>query len=153
MSISVLCINEDPVFQDCVRALLNASGDYCIVGEFMDELEATIQIEHLRPDVVVLNGLLSYVDGLTVLSWLRKQQPLARVVMISPDSDDAYVLGAIQNGAFGYILPEDIVTHLIPAVKAAAAGLLYFSPSLRRNIRLPDHPEKPLLIDAVDPDE
>jgi DNA-binding NarL/FixJ family response regulator len=45
-------------------------------------------------------------------------------------NDESYVFAAIKNGASGYILKEDIVPHLTQAVRAAATGNKYFSPSL-----------------------
>lgn len=132
MPISVLLVDDHVIFRESVSALLQATTDFCIVGEAGDGKEALVLSERLQPDVVVLDCMLPYLNGMDVVLWLRKQQPATHVVMLSMHSAEDYILKSIQHGASGYILKEDIVAHLAPAIAAAAVNQFYFSPSLEK---------------------
>jgi DNA-binding NarL/FixJ family response regulator len=131
MTISVLLVDDHTLFRESVRALLTATTDFNVVGEAGDGIDALVIVEHLYPDVVVLDYMMPGMNGVDIMWWLHKQRPETHVVLLSMHNDDAYVAAAIKNGASAYILKEDVVKHLAQAVAAAAAGQRYFSPGLR----------------------
>jgi two-component system response regulator NreC len=130
MIISLLLVDDHTVFREGVRALLETTNGFHVVAEADNGNEALILAERLRPDVVVLDWVMPGLSGREVLQRLKKQQPEAHVIILSMHADEAYVSSAVQSGASGYILKEDIVGHLAQAVRAAAAGQRYFSPGL-----------------------
>jgi len=69
-------------------------------------------------------------SNLEVASLMHHQRSDIQVVILSMYNDLAHASAAMQNGASTYILKEDVVTHLERAVKAAASGQVYLSPSL-----------------------
>jgi DNA-binding NarL/FixJ family response regulator len=131
MSISVLLVDDHIIFRESIRALLEVTTDFKIVGEASNGVDALAQVDQLRPNVMILDYLMPNLSGLEVVSRLQKQRTETHVVFLSMHNDESYVLNAVQNGASGYILKEDIVAHLARAITAAAAGQYYFSPSLR----------------------
>jgi DNA-binding NarL/FixJ family response regulator len=136
MTISVVLVDDHVIFRESVRALLNATTDFQIVGEAGDGKAAMTLSEHLHPDVVVLDCIMPQPNGMEVALWLHQHQPATHVVMLSMHKEEDYVLRSIQNCASGYILKEDIVAHLARAINSAAASQSYFSPSLKENIDL-----------------
>lgn len=134
MTISIILVDDHIIFREGVCAFLEATTDFHIAAVAGDGLQALELAERLRPDVVVMDHMMSGMTGLEVLCRLLKQQPNTHVVILSLHDDEFYVGNAIQNGANGYILKEDVVAHLAFAVTAAADSQLYFSPSLRERI-------------------
>lgn len=53
MTISLLLIDDHPIFREGVRTLLETISDFNIIGEANDEKEALVLAERLHPDVVV----------------------------------------------------------------------------------------------------
>jgi DNA-binding NarL/FixJ family response regulator len=131
MTISVLLIDDHDIFRRSMRAFLEATTNYCIVGEGWNGMDALMLSKRLRPDVLVLDYMMPYLDGASITHLLHSQLPEIKVVIISMHDDDFYVSSAIQNGASGYILKEDIAVHLGLAVFAAANNKFYLSPSLQ----------------------
>ena len=131
MTISVLLIDDHDIFRTSMRAFLEATTNYCIVGEDWNGMDALMLSKRLRPDVLVVDYMMPDMDGASITRLLRDQVPEIQVVIISMHDDEVYVSSAIQNGASGYILKEDTAVHLGPAVLAAATKKLYLSPSLR----------------------
>ena len=55
MTISVLLVDEHPIFREGVRTLLETISEFNIIGEADDGKEAPVLDERLHPDVVVLD--------------------------------------------------------------------------------------------------
>ena len=130
MSISVLLVDNHTHFREAVRALLEVTTHFHIVGEAANGEGALALADLLHPNVVILDIKLPGMNGLDVLMHLRQQQPESYVIILSLYNNWIYVSRAIQNGASGYILKEDVSAYLAKAVDAAVAGQIYFSPSL-----------------------
>ena len=136
MTISVLIVDDHAVSRDSLRAWMEMASDIQIVGEAAGGEAALPLAETMHPDVVVIDCTKPGMGGLDVTSLMRHQRFEIQVVILSMYNDLAHVSAAIQNGASAYLLKEDVVTHLVQAVMAAASGQLYFSPSLGEMIPL-----------------
>jgi len=137
MPICILIADDHQLFRESLRILLEATTDFCIVGEAQNGRECLALAENLHPDVVVMDYMMPDINGVDVTLRLRKQQPDTCVVILSMHGDACYVSSAIQNGASGYVLKEDSIDHLAKAVNAAAAGQFYFSPGIGEHVSLP----------------
>ena len=84
--------------------------------------------ETLHPDVVVIDCTKPNMSGMEVTSLIRHQRSEIRVVILSMYNDLTHVRAAMQSVASAYLLKEDVVTHLVQAVMAAASGQVYLSP-------------------------
>jgi DNA-binding NarL/FixJ family response regulator len=130
MPISILLVDDHSIFRKGVRLFLEARTDFQITGEASTGAEALVLAGEQRPNVIILDWVMPGLSGLDVLRKVSHSQPETRVVILSMHSDEAYVTSALENGALGYVLKDDIVVHLAKAVQAAAAGAYYLSPSL-----------------------
>jgi two-component system, NarL family, response regulator NreC len=132
MTISILLVDDNAVFRKAVLSFLNSAGDFQVIGEAGDGLEALELAENLRPDVIVMDWAMPRLGGMETTFQLMKAFPQAHIIVLSMHSDHIHVQSAVQAGACGYVLKEDTVEHLAKAIHAAAAGLLYFSPMLKQ---------------------
>lgn len=131
MPITILLVDDHAIFREGVRVLLETSSDITVIGEAGDGLDALVLAERLRPDIVILDCMMPYMDGMEVTRWLRKQRPETQVVLLSMYDDESYVSTAMHNGASGYLLKDDIVAHLKEAILTVYEGGEYFSPGLK----------------------
>lgn len=132
MPISILLAEDHLLFRQDVRLLLESHPDLQIVGEASSGREAMALAQSLSPDIIVLDLVLPGLSGLEVLNRLRQQSPNVRIVVLSMHAEEVYVRNALQHGVSGYILKEDTFSHLVPALREAAAGRQYLSPMLRQ---------------------
>jgi len=128
--IRAVLADDHPIVRQGLRTLLEGEDGCDIVGEASDGLTAIDLIVELRPDVAVLDVQLPDLNGLEVARRVRDRAPDTRVVMLSMFADESYVVGALRDGAFGYVLKEAATTDLIAAVHAAMAGRRYLSAPL-----------------------
>ena len=100
---SVGILEDNIVFRQTIGDFLNVSGKYQVVfseGNFHNLAKRNFEI---FPDVVLLDIHLSDVNGIDVISSIKKMFPDAYVIIITGDKDKTYVLEAIEKGACGYL--------------------------------------------------
>lgn len=132
--IQVLLVDDHPVFRDGLRQLLNSTGEFTVVAEAADGLEALAYAGRHRVDVVLMDLNLPRMDGVTATARLREITPEARVLVLTTYDSDDHVLPAIEAGAVGYLLKDASRAELIDAVRAAARGEPVLSPSAARRV-------------------
>ena len=102
---SVLIVDDHPTFRANARALLEAEG-LDVVGEAKDGTTALLEIDRLRPQVVLLDVQLPDMDGFEVASRLPADGP--RVILVS--SHDPHDFGGLvaRSRAVGFIPKADL---------------------------------------------
>ena len=130
MSVTVLLADDHPIVRQGLRLLLEAEPDFRIVGEAGDGLEAVGLVERLKPDVLVLDLMMPGLNGLDVARQVSQRSPETRIVILSMQDNEAYVLQALRNGAAGYVLKQSTSDELVRAVRAVITGRRYLSPPL-----------------------
>jgi DNA-binding NarL/FixJ family response regulator len=127
--IRVLIAEDQRMFRDLLRAALIADCD--IVGEAADGETALALALRTKPHVILLDVLMPGIGGLSAAHELARKLPATKVLMLSQYDDKEYVIEALrQAGVAGYILKTDGAEQILPAVRAARAGLRYLSPSI-----------------------
>jgi DNA-binding NarL/FixJ family response regulator len=130
MSVRILLADDHPVVRVGIRNLLEAEPEFTVVGEVADALQVIPQVEALRPDVLVLDLIMSGLNGLEITRRLSHSMPQTRIVILSMHANEAYVIEALRNGASGYVLKGSETDQLVWAIRAVVAGDRYLSPPL-----------------------
>jgi DNA-binding NarL/FixJ family response regulator len=128
--ITIALAEDHNIVRQGFKALLEAQGDFRIVGEAVDGLEAVQLVEKTRPNVLVLDLMIPRLHGLEVIRQLHKSVSETSVIVLSMHPDEPYVMEALRNGASGYVLKDCTAAELVQAVRSVAAGRRYLSPSL-----------------------
>ena len=130
----MLLVDDHPVFRDGLRQLLDSAGEFTVVAEAADGLEALACARHHQVDVVLMDLNLPRMDGVTATARLRETAPEAKVLVLTTYDSDEHVLPAIEAGAVGYLLKDASRAELIDAVRAAARGEPVLSASAARRV-------------------
>ncbi|HWD71701.1 MAG TPA: response regulator transcription factor [Actinomycetota bacterium] len=130
MSLSVLLAEDHPVVREGLRAMLEAEGDFQVVGQTGNSSEVGGMVEELHPDVLVLDLIMPGIGGLNALRELTRRRLSTRVVVLSMYANEAYVLEALQNGAGAYVLKQSEAAELVRGIREVAKGRRYLSPPL-----------------------
>ena len=125
----VLADNHD-IVRSSLRALLEAEPDFRIIGETGDGLEAARLAKSLQPDILVLDLMMSGVNGFEITRQVSKHSPKTGVVILSSHSDESYVLEALQAGAKAYVPKESTSAELMRAIREVIAGHRYLGSPL-----------------------
>ena len=130
---TIVVADDHDVVRRGLQTLLGAEADFLVVGEARDGLEAVDVVEHLRPDVLVLDVVMPGLNGLEVIRRAVGDSPKTRVVILSMYDNEAYVIEALRAGAQGYVLKKSPSEELVRAIREAIAGRHYLGTPLSQD--------------------
>ncbi len=127
-NLRVMVVDDHPLFREGIVSVINAQVDMEVVAEASDGLEALIKARSLRPDVVLMDISMPGCDGLEGTRLLLREQPEARIVMLTVRDDDDKLFEAIKSGAQGYLLKTLRSHELVEMLRAVQRGEAAISP-------------------------
>jgi DNA-binding NarL/FixJ family response regulator len=125
----VLIADDHPVVAEGIRQLL-ASHGFEVLGAAHDGAEAVRMAAELKPDITLLDIVMTQMNGVDAAREILKQDPTARVLILSMYSDSERVYQALRAGARGYVLKRDLPEDLADAMRQVSAGGRYLSPGV-----------------------
>ena len=123
--IRVVVVDDHPIVRDGLRAALEGSGEFEVVGQAGDGNEAVRTAESLVPDVIVMDVLMPEKDGVEACREIMDLLPDTRVLMLTVSTDEDAVIQAVAAGATGYLQKHSGVEELLGALREVAAGRLH----------------------------
>jgi CheY-like chemotaxis protein/anti-sigma regulatory factor (Ser/Thr protein kinase) len=121
---TLLVVDDDPAIQELVRAML-AEGPWQIHTAGTGD-EALARLETRSYDLVLTDILMPGMDGLELLSHLRKWYPRLPVVMMTVKNTPAHILGSLREQAAAYVAKpfsrEGLMATLENALSASVQG-------------------------------
>ncbi|WOK09519.1 response regulator transcription factor [Imperialibacter roseus] len=134
MPLSVLLYEDDELLRSSLQSMISLNENFLCLGAYSDVLQATDQIQHLRPDLVFMDIDLPGMTGIEALKKVRASNQELPIIMLTVFDDSTHVLDAIFAGASGYLLKKHISTRLFNAVEEVLAGGAPMSPSIARMV-------------------
>jgi len=132
--IRLLLVDDHPIVLDGIKSHLCAQPEFEIVGEASNGVDALQKARLLLPDVVLMDITMPHMNGLEATTLLRKQAPLAKILILTMHNSKEYIAQMIRAGARGYLLKDGSPAELVRAIKAVHAGEVFFAPSVSRVI-------------------
>jgi DNA-binding NarL/FixJ family response regulator len=74
--------------------------------------------------------LQSVLNGLEAAEGLHQSGSSTKIVFLTVNTNREVVRAALETGAMGYVVKAHLSKDLVPAIKAALAGVGYVSPSV-----------------------
>ncbi|MBI2910312.1 MAG: response regulator transcription factor [Chloroflexi bacterium] len=132
--IRVLLVDDQPLFREGLRLLLQQMGGFVVVGDAANGEEALTQAQSLQPDVVVMDISMPQMDGLEAARRLREAGFAAPILFLTVHDADSYFFKALESGASGYVLKDAVGADLAAALRVVHNGGVYLSPSVARRL-------------------
>lgn len=119
---TVVLTEDHDIVRYAVKALLEKSGHYRVVGE-AENAETTIELlEKLRPELAILDIGLPGRSGLETIYQIKERGLPTRVVVFTMYDDPAKMKQALAAGAVGYILKSSSPEVLLDELQRIMAG-------------------------------
>src|SRR5512134_179491 len=134
MSVRVALIDDHPIVRQGLRNLLQTEPSFAVVGEADDGIAGVDLVQRVKPDVLVVDLMMPGLNGLDLIKQVLKGLPKLRILVLSMQSADSYVVEALNCGASGYVLKETGPSEIIEAIHKVVAGERYLSPKLAERL-------------------
>jgi NarL family two-component system response regulator LiaR len=131
-TIHVFIADDHVVVREGLRALISTEPGIEVVGEAADGGEAVAGVRLLQPDVILLDLVMPHKSGIEAIGEITRENPGARIIVLTSFADDDKVFPAIKAGALGYLLKDSSPQELLQAIRHVYRG----EPSLDPTIAL-----------------
>ncbi len=113
--ISVLIVDDEPLIQNLVRTVLSNLG-FTNVTTANNGRKAQALLSETTFDIIITDWRMNDIDGIDVVNFVRrsKKTPLCRtpILMLTGNTEDQYVLAAIDAGVNAYLLKPFTASEL-----------------------------------------
>ncbi len=131
-SIRILIADDHAIVREGVRALLTLSDDITVVGEAANGHEAVELARSLSPDVILMDIAMPGLGGLEATIEIRKDNPHAKILVLTQYEDREYIRRFLKAGVSGYVLKKAAGSELTSAIRAVNRGGLVLDPEIAR---------------------
>ena len=126
--IQVAIADDHSLMRNALARLINTFDDYTILFEADNGKELRNKImQHIIPDIVLLDVNMPEMDGFETTQWLRKNYPQIKILVLSMMSDEKTIIKMFRLGAQGYLLKNTDPTELKSALDAVMHKNVYLS--------------------------
>ena len=132
--ITVLLVDDHPLFRAGVQTLLDSVPDVELVAVAADGEGAVREATLNRPDVVLMDLTMPGMGGLEATRRIVHACPGSAVLVLSMLDDDESVLAAMRAGARGYVPKGAGQEELLAAIRAVATGGAVFGAGVAARI-------------------
>jgi DNA-binding NarL/FixJ family response regulator len=118
----VLIADDHQIVRDGLRLLIGTQADLELIGEASNGLMALELCRSLRPDVILMDLRMPFVNGTELIEALTLELPSTTVLVMSSSEDLADVAAALRTGARGYLSKGANHLEVLSAIRAVAQG-------------------------------
>ena len=133
--IRVLLVDDQDLFREGVKVIVDAQEGMSVVGSAGDGIEAVRLVDELAPDVVLMDIRMPEMDGVEATRQVfqpervaRRSKPVRVVVLTTFNLDDRAAT-AIRYGASGFLLKDTTPLMLRDAIRTVHAGNAVLAPA------------------------
>jgi DNA-binding NarL/FixJ family response regulator len=132
--ITVLLVDDQELFREGVRIIIDAQPGLRVVGSAGDGREAVSLVDQLAPDVVLMAIRMPEMDGVEATRQIfapervnRREAPVRVIVLTTFNLDDR-AAAAIRYGASGFLLKDTTPAQLAEAIRTVHSGNAVLAP-------------------------
>jgi DNA-binding NarL/FixJ family response regulator len=132
--ISIVVVDDHPLFRHGLVQLLNSEAAFDVIGEASSAPEALTIVRRLRPTMVIVDLGLKGPSGLELTKSLRVEFPKMPVLVLSMHDEPTYAVRSLRAGANGYVTKEEALASVLVAVREVISGRTYLSPGMASEV-------------------
>ncbi len=120
--IKVMIVDDHAIVREGIAEVLEQSGEFEVVGQAGDGEQAVELAQELRPDVIIMDIVMPFKDGIAACRDITAVLPDTRVLMLTASNRDSAIVQAVNAGATGYLQKFSGKEMLLSTLREIAAG-------------------------------
>jgi DNA-binding NarL/FixJ family response regulator len=130
MPIKLLIADDERLFRQSLKILLESGTDIRVVADAANGQEAVTGARETEPDLALLDVDMPKMDGVKAARLIGAVSPRTKILMLSVHHEDDKIRAALSAGAVGYILKDTDRADFINIIRQTHAGKMSSSPYL-----------------------
>ena len=131
--ISIVVVDDHPLFREGVVSTLQESGYFDVVAQAGSQEDAIREAEKHLPDLMLLDVSMPG-GGIETALEITRRVPVVKIIMLTVSEQEHDVQAALKAQARGYVLKGVASEELISILKDIHNGDSYISPNLAANL-------------------
>lgn len=144
----ILIVDDHSVVSEGIKNFLSGEEDFEVVGSTEDGRKALSMIKSLKPDIVILDISMPYMDGVQITHEVKNLEENICILIYSMSVSKVHITSLFKEGVCGYVLKHEPLSELILALKSLREGATFYSKSVQEI--LSDHLKELELGEAKD---
>ena len=128
--INLLIADDERLFRQSLKILLETGTNIKVVVEAADGQEAVLGARQTTPDLALLDVDMPKMDGIKAAKLISTLSPRTKVLMLSVHHEEDKIRSALRAGAIGYILKDTDRAEFIEIIRQTHLGESPSSPYL-----------------------
>jgi NarL family two-component system response regulator LiaR len=133
-TIYILIADDHAIVRKGLNALIESEPGMEVAGEAGDGIEVVLKARTLKPDVILLDLMMPRQDGIAAIGEIKRDNPEARILILTSFAEDEKVFPAIKAGALGYLLKDSSPEQLLRAIRDVYRGEASLHPTIARKL-------------------
>jgi DNA-binding NarL/FixJ family response regulator len=121
----ILIVDDEESVRAALSRLLSTRGEWNVVGEAVNGVDAIEKAKELGPDVVIMDATMPEMSGLEATLKIKKVIPTTEILIFTQHDSTQMVREAQIAGASGYLLKSQ-ANWLLAAIEAMSQHKLFF---------------------------
>jgi two-component system, NarL family, response regulator LiaR len=126
--IKVMIVDDHPIVRYGIKSMLMTLEGIQVVAEAGSGLIALSRCEEFQPDVIIMDIVMSGMDGLATTRAVMEKHPNMKVIILSSFIDSDMVQKALEAGAIGFLIKDTPLNILGDSIRLAYAGQPVLAP-------------------------
>jgi DNA-binding NarL/FixJ family response regulator len=123
----VFLVDDHPMVRERLAHLIDQQADLKVCGEASNVTEALEGIEHIQPDIAIVDLSLRDSNGLDLIKDLKVRGSRIPVLVLSMHAESLYAERVLRAGAMGYVSKQESTRNILTAVRRVLEGGIHVS--------------------------
>jgi DNA-binding NarL/FixJ family response regulator len=132
--IKVLVADDQELVREGLGIVLSNRPEIEYMGAVSNGREVIQAVRQAKPDVILMDVRMPEMDGVTCTKIIKEQYEDIKIIILTTFDDDEYVLGALRDGASGYLLKGTSMKDLVNAIQLVNSGSAMINPDIAAKV-------------------
>ena len=123
----IIIVDDHEIFRQGIKSIITLENIASVIGEASNGIEFIELLSYLKPDLVLMDVDMPYMNGLEATEEALKIMPDLKIIAFTMFGDEEYFIKMIELGAKAYILKSSNISELEKAIHFVMKGEKYFS--------------------------
>lgn len=131
---TILIVDDHPLFREGLKSVISKDKKYEVIGEAGRGREGYKLVEKLKPDIVLIDISLPDMNGIDLVSKIKKTYPEIRIMIVSMHSKIDYIAESFKAGAIGYLVKESAAMTLLKGLDIISQNKYFLDSSVSKEV-------------------